>query len=77
MGESRNSQKALVRSMERKRYVARPRSRWNGTIKMCVKRNVFSGSELDSYGSGYSPVAVSYEESNEPLSSILDKRFHK
>lgn len=70
MGESRNSQKALVGSLERKRYVGRPRSGWNGTIKICVKRNVFSGCELDSCGSGYSPVAASYEESNELLSSI-------
>lgn len=75
-GESRNYQKALVGSLERKRYVGRPRSKRNGTIKMYEKRNVFSGCELDSYGSGYSPMAVSYEERNEPLFFIIDQRFH-
>jgi hypothetical protein len=71
MGEMRNVYKILVGKPEGRRQFGRPRHRWEDNIRMDRVRSC----ELDSAGSGYGPVAGSYEHGNEPSGSIKGEEF--
>jgi hypothetical protein len=75
MGELRNAYKILVREPEGKRPFERPRRRCDGNIRMDLKRYRVGRCGLDASGSGYRPVAKSYENGNETLDPIKAGKF--
>jgi hypothetical protein len=65
----------LVEKPEGKRPLGRRWSRWNDNIITGLRNNRLVSYGLDSYGSGWRPVAGSCEYGNEPLGTLKGGRF--
>jgi hypothetical protein len=73
-GEMRNAYKILVGKPKEKGPPGRSRHRWEDNIKIDI-REIRWESGLDSFGSGWGPVAGSCEYVSEPLGSIRGGNF--
>jgi hypothetical protein len=67
-GNGRNAYRILVRKLEGRRPLRRPRSRWVDNIKKDLRK--IGWHRLDRFGSVYGPVNGSCEHGNEPSGSI-------
>jgi hypothetical protein len=70
LGEGRGVYSVWAERSGSKRPLGRPRCRWEDNIKTDFRKIRINGSELDSAGSGYGPVAGFCEHGNEPSGSI-------
>jgi hypothetical protein len=73
VGDRRGAYRVLVRRLEGKRSLGRPRCRWETNIeniKIDLQEGRWGGFERDSFGPGEGQVAGTCESSSEPSGSI-------